>query len=128
MYIEVVPNRDSNPCILLRESYRQDGKVCKRTLANLSKLPAEAIEGLRSLLRGGTFVAPLLFDDEDPAAGESLRASVVAPAQQSPSAQRKACTLRTADGLTVHGFATLLRDLATLTKNRARSAPFPAPP
>ena len=56
MYIEVVPNRDSNPCILLRESYRQDGKVCKRTLANLSKLPAEAIEGLRSFLRGGTFV------------------------------------------------------------------------
>ena len=56
MYIEVVPNRDSNPCILLRESYRQDGKVCKRTLANLSKLPAEAIEGLRSFLRGGAFV------------------------------------------------------------------------
>jgi hypothetical protein len=56
MYIEVVPNRDSNPCILLRESYRQDGKVCKRTLANLSKLPAEAIEGLRALLRGGAVV------------------------------------------------------------------------
>jgi len=56
MYIEVVPNRDSNPCILLRESYRQDGKVCKRTLANLSKLPTEAIEGLRGFLRGGTFV------------------------------------------------------------------------
>lgn len=56
MYIEVVPNRDSNPCILLRESYRQDGKVCKRTLANLSKLPTEAIEGLRALLRGGAVV------------------------------------------------------------------------
>jgi DDE family transposase len=56
MYIEVVPNRDSKPCVLLRESYRQDGKVCKRTLANLSKLPAEAIEGLRALLRGGTAV------------------------------------------------------------------------
>jgi hypothetical protein len=56
MYIEVVPNRDSKPCILLRESYRQDGKVCKRTLANLSKLPSEAIEGLRALLRGGTVV------------------------------------------------------------------------
>jgi hypothetical protein len=59
MYIEVVPNRDSKPCILLRESYRQDGKVCKRTLANLSKLPPQAIEGLRALLRGGTIIEGL---------------------------------------------------------------------
>ena len=59
MYIEVVPNRDSKPCVLLRESYRQDGKVCKRTLANLSKLPPEALEGLRALLRGGTRVEDL---------------------------------------------------------------------
>jgi hypothetical protein len=56
MYIEVVPNRDSKPCILLRESFRQGGKVCKRTLANLSKLPPETIEGLRALLRGGAVV------------------------------------------------------------------------
>jgi transposase len=59
MYIEVVPNRDSKPCILLRESYRQDGKVCKRTLANLSKLPPETLEGLRALFRGGTVVEDL---------------------------------------------------------------------
>jgi len=59
MYIEVVPNRDSKPCTLLRESYRQDGKVCKRTLANLSKLPPDAVEGLRALLRGGTVVKDL---------------------------------------------------------------------
>lgn len=59
MYIEVVPNRDSRPCILLRESYRQGGKVCKRTLANLSKLPPEAVEGLRAFLRGGTVVEDL---------------------------------------------------------------------
>src|SRR3954447_26164665 len=59
MYIEVVPNRDSKPCILLRESYRQDGKVCKRTLANLSKLPPETLEGLRGLFRGGTVVEDL---------------------------------------------------------------------
>src|SRR3954447_9453355 len=59
MYIEVVPNRDSNPCILLRESYRRDGKVCKRTLANLSKLPSETLEGLRVLLRGGVVVEDL---------------------------------------------------------------------
>lgn len=56
MYIEVVPNRDSKPCILLRESYRQDGKVRKRTLANLSKLPAKAVEGLQALLRGGSII------------------------------------------------------------------------
>ncbi|MGH8805852.1 MAG: IS1634 family transposase, partial [Polaromonas sp.] len=56
MYIEAVPNRDSPPAILLRESYREAGKVCKRTLANLSSLPAEVIEGLKVLLRGGVAV------------------------------------------------------------------------
>ena len=39
MYIESVPNRHSPPAILLRESYREAGKVRKRTLANLSKWP-----------------------------------------------------------------------------------------
>lgn len=53
MYIETVPNRNSPPAILLRESYREAGKVRKRTLANLSALPGEVIEGLRVLLRGG---------------------------------------------------------------------------
>lgn len=53
MYIETVPNRNSPPAILLRESYREAGKVRKRTLANLSALPAQVIEGLRVLLRGG---------------------------------------------------------------------------
>jgi len=56
MYIESVPNRDSAPAILLRESYREDGKVRKRTLANLSCLSAEVIEGLKVLLRGGVAV------------------------------------------------------------------------
>ncbi len=56
MYIESVPNRDSPPAVLLRESFRQDGKVRKRTLANLSCLPAEVIEGLKVLLRGGVAV------------------------------------------------------------------------
>jgi len=56
MYIESVPNRDSPPAILLRESYREDGKVRKRTLANLSCLPADVIEGLKVLLRGGVAV------------------------------------------------------------------------
>jgi hypothetical protein len=47
MYIERVPNRNSPPAVLLRESYREGKKVKKRTLANLSKLPSEVIENLR---------------------------------------------------------------------------------
>src|ERR1700726_353536 len=54
MYIEAVPNRSSPPAILLRESYRQDGKVRKRTLCNLSDWPTAHIEGLRGVLKGGT--------------------------------------------------------------------------
>ena len=53
MYIESVPNRNSPPAVLLRESYRQHGKVKKRTLANLSKWPDELVEGFRTLLKGG---------------------------------------------------------------------------
>lgn len=48
----VVPNRNSPPAILLRESYREGGRVRNRTLANLSDWPAERIEALRALLRG----------------------------------------------------------------------------
>jgi len=65
-------------------------------------------------------LAPVLFDDEDPAAGEAQRTSVVAPAQRSPGAQRKAQRLCTEDGTAVHSFATLLQDLATVAKNRVR--------
>ena len=57
MYIESVPNRNSPAAVLLRESYREDGKVRKRTLANLSCLPGEVVEGLKVLLRGGVAVA-----------------------------------------------------------------------
>src|SRR5271166_3720743 len=53
MHIESVPNRKSHPTILLRESYRADGKVKKRTLANLTHWPEPLVEGLRTLLRGG---------------------------------------------------------------------------
>jgi len=53
MYVESVPNRNSPPAILLRETYRQDGKVKKRTLLNLSDWPRERVEGLRALLKGG---------------------------------------------------------------------------
>lgn len=57
MFIENVPNRDSPPAILLRESYRDDaGKSQKRTLANLTKLPASLIAGLKGLLKGGAVI------------------------------------------------------------------------
>ena len=56
MHIETVPNRNSRPTVLLRESYRKDGKVKKRTLANLTHLPAHVVEGMRQLLRGGRVV------------------------------------------------------------------------
>ena len=57
MYIEAVANRNSPPAVLLRESYREGGKVRKRTLANLSCLSGEVIEGLKVLLRGGVAIA-----------------------------------------------------------------------
>ena len=54
MFIETVPNRNSPPAVLLRESYRdENGKAQKRTVANLSKLPAGLIAGLKGLLKGG---------------------------------------------------------------------------
>jgi transposase len=65
-------------------------------------------------------LAPLLFEDDDKAAGEAQRASVVAPAQRSPRAQQKAQTKRTNDGMPAHSFQTMLDDLATVTKNRVR--------
>jgi hypothetical protein len=53
MYIETVPNRSSPGAVLLRESYREGDKIKKRTLLNLSDWPAERVEGLRALLKGG---------------------------------------------------------------------------
>jgi hypothetical protein len=57
MYIESVPNRGSPPAILLRESFRDNGRVRKRTLANLSAWPTPLVEGFRTLLKGGIAVA-----------------------------------------------------------------------
>ena len=62
-------------------------------------------------------LAPMLFDDADPAAGEALRTSIVAPAQRSPQAKRKARTKRTEDDMPVHSFHTLLEDLRTIALN-----------
>ena len=52
MYIATVPNRNSPPAILLRESFRQDGKIKNRTVANLSHWPPARIGALRRALRG----------------------------------------------------------------------------
>jgi len=52
MYVARVPNRGSPPAILLRESYREDGKVRNRTLANLSRWPEDKVAALQAVLKG----------------------------------------------------------------------------
>ena len=51
MHVDRIPNRTSSPAFLLRETYREDGKVKKRTLANITHWPDGKIEALRRLLR-----------------------------------------------------------------------------
>jgi transposase len=63
-------------------------------------------------------LAPLLFDDDDKSQAQAARTSIVAPAQRSAAALRKARTKQTSEGLKVHSFQTLLTDLATIVKNR----------
>jgi transposase len=65
-------------------------------------------------------LAPMLFDDDDPQAAEAARTSIVTPAQRSPKAKSKDLLKRTEDGMPVHSFQTLLKDLATLTRNEVR--------
>jgi hypothetical protein len=59
MYIERVPNRNSPPAVLLRESYREGNIVRKRTLANLSKLPDNVIDNLKIVLKGSAAIENL---------------------------------------------------------------------
>jgi len=58
MYVERVPNRGSPPAVLLREAWREAGKIRKRTLANLSHWPDDRVESLKRLLRGDRLVSP----------------------------------------------------------------------
>ena len=58
MYIDTVPNRNSRPAILLRESRREGNKILKRTIANLSKWPPRKVEQLRRVLRDEPLVSP----------------------------------------------------------------------
>ena len=61
MYVDIVPNRDSPPAILLREAWRENGKICKRTVANISDWPMDKALALRALLKsdGGVQVVPV---------------------------------------------------------------------
>nr|MBF0223279.1 transposase [Desulfobulbaceae bacterium] len=73
MYIINVPNRNSPPAILLRESFRENGKVKNRTLANLTCLPTHSVETLRRSLKGENLVSPQeafeIIEDGSPAHG-----------------------------------------------------------
>jgi len=61
MYVTAIPNRNSPPAILLRESYRENGKVKTRTIANISHLRPQQIQALRAALSGtvSSTAAPL---------------------------------------------------------------------
>ncbi|MFC1642935.1 IS1634 family transposase, partial [Myxococcota bacterium] len=59
MYIETVPNRGSPPAILLREGWREGGKVKKRTLANLSDWPDHKVQALAAVLKGKAVVGDI---------------------------------------------------------------------
>ena len=56
MFVDRIPNRNSNPTWLIRESKRVGGKVVKTTILNITKLPQDVIQGIRILLKGGTAV------------------------------------------------------------------------
>jgi transposase len=65
-------------------------------------------------------LAPLLFEEDDPQAAEAIRDSPVAKARKSPSAEAKATSKRTQDGLEVQSFDTLMKHLATIVINHNR--------
>jgi len=56
MYIDIVPNRGSKPAILLRRSFRKDGKVNKETIANLNEITEDQARAIQIILRGGKLV------------------------------------------------------------------------
>ena len=64
MHIDIVPNRNSHPTVLLRETRREGKKVIKRALANLSSLPMDQVEALLHILKGEKLVRPTeLFEN-----------------------------------------------------------------
>lgn len=116
MHIEQAANRNSPPAVLLRQSYRINGKVGKRTLANLSKLPDETIEGLLHSAQGWA-------SSKKPRRcvwNYSLE-SPVAPARRAQPALNKTRSKQNQDRFPVHSVATLLADLGTIVKNKVRA-------
>ena len=59
--VDIIPNRNSRPAILLREAWREGTRIRRRTVANLSKMPPELVDALRAALKGG-IVLPSLDD------------------------------------------------------------------
>ena len=108
MYIDIVPNRKSPPAVLLRESYREGGRTVKRTLANLSMLPPEAVAALRAALEadGGRRAGITLhLAQAEAAAGNRPRAAQLlrgiaetAPAADAARAEAAALLARIAEG------------------------------
>ena len=68
MYVVKVPNRGSPPAVLLRESYREAGKVKNRTLANLSSWPEAKVDALSRVLKGQPPLPPWTGRSRSPAA------------------------------------------------------------
>jgi len=69
-------------------------------------------------LRG--LLSELLFDDHERETAEATRKSIVSPAPRSEAAKRKEQKRQTPDGFPVQSFQCLLKDLATMCKNRVR--------
>ena len=63
MYVTAIPNRNSPPAILLRESYRENGKVKTRTIANITHLRPAQIDALRGALSGSASGSALPLPD-----------------------------------------------------------------
>ena len=116
MYIAKVPNRSSPPAYLLRESYREDGKVKNRTLANLSALPIEQIKAIRRILKGQQMVPVEEAFEIRRSTPHGHAAAVMGTAKKLGLEAKRQSVVSP-----VHSFRTLLTDLATLTKNLVRT-------
>ena len=57
-HVDVIPNRNSPPAILFRQAQRDGKRIRRTTLANLSKLPPQIVDGIRAMLRGGQVYRP----------------------------------------------------------------------
>lgn len=58
-HVDVIPNRSSPLAILFRKAKCEGKRIRRTTVANLSKLPSEIVNGIRALLKGGQVFRPL---------------------------------------------------------------------